>query len=304
MNTRFTKLLALTLTILMLMTCLTGCQELDYRKAVQLYNARQYDKAIDLFYELGDYEDSAQLFTASHYWAAVERMEDGNYKEALPRLLKLGDYEDAAQRVTECNYQLGIQAFEAGSYNEAEHYFEDLADYRLSADYMRQLGWQKVYDYILANGEEAGGSFVITYPLPDREVTFSVDPNAETRISMICTRAKDMGYTFSDHLVLVLPRESTVAAFEAASDFTMAFGDGNIGSVQTGNGEVDLGNYIPGMLLNYDSFNMTVVDNLGQTTTSEDSTSSTMDQTMTDHLVAIMDCFSALQVIAGAEATF
>lgn len=303
MKTRFTRLLVLTLTLCMLMTCLTGCQELDYREAVQLYNARQYDKAIDRFYELGDYEDSAALFTASHYWAAMERMEAGNYAEALPRFLKLGNYEDSAQRVTECRYQLGIQSFEAGNYSEAESYFRDTADYRLTTEYVRQLNWQKIYEYILSCGEDVDGSFVLTYPLPDRTVTFAADTSTAL-IQMNCVREKDMGYTFYDSLTLSLARATTVATFEAINEFTMAFGDGTIGSQQTGSGQVDLSSYIPGMLLNFDSFYMTVTDNFGQVTTTEDSINSTMDQTMADHLVAIMDCFSGLQVVSGTEGIF
>lgn len=304
MRSRFAKLLALTLTLCMLMTCLTGCQELDYREAVQLYNARQYDKAIDRFQELGDYEDSAALFTASHYWAAMERMEDGNYAEALPRFLKLGDYEDSRQRVTECKYQLGIQAFEAGNYTEATHYFQDTADYRLTGEYIRQLNWQKIYEYILANGEESGGCYVVSYPLPDRLVNFVADPSAANEIRMVSNREQDMGYTFADSLTLVFVRETTVATFEAANEFSMAFGDDSIGSQQTASGEVDLAGYAPGMLLTFDNFHMTVTDNHGQTTTSDDSANSTMDQMMADHLVAIMDCFSALQVVSGAEGTY
>ena len=304
MKSRFKKTFALLLTVCMLTTCLTGCQELTYREAVQHYNAGRYDKAIDCFQELGDYEDSAALFTASHYWAAVERMEDGNYAEALPRLIKLGDYEDAPQRVKECNYQLGIEALDAGDYNQAEHYFQDLSDYRLTADYMRQINWQKVYDYILANGEEGGGCFVVSYSLSDRLVNFVAEPAVTNEILMVSSWVKDMGYVFSDSLTLVLPRESTVATFEAASEFTMSYGDGKIGSQQMGTGTVDLGKYVPGMVLSYDSFQITVTDNFGQTTTSDDAASSTMDSAMADHLVAIMDSFSALQVTAGAKAIF
>ena len=136
MRSRICKLLAL---VLLFSVFMTGCDTLDYRKAVQLYNSRRYDEAIELFYELGDYEDSATLFTASHYWAATERMDAGNYAEALPRFLKLGDYKDSTARAIECKYQLGIQAIAEENYSDAEHYFEELGDYRKTADFLLQL---------------------------------------------------------------------------------------------------------------------------------------------------------------------
>lgn len=299
MRSRICKLLALMLFVCLLMT---GCEKLNYRKAVQLYNSRQYDKAIELFHELGDYENSAELFTASHYWAAMERMEAGNYSEALPRFLKLGDYKDSADRAVECKYQLGIQAIAEERYSDAENYFSELGDYRKTADFLRQLELQKLYEYILANGSEGGGCYVMTYSLPDRTVNFIADLAEPTQLRMIATWEKDMGYIFRDSLTLVLGQESTVADFEASSEFTMDFEDGTIGSHQEGSGSIDLRGYVPGMALSYDAFSMTVTDNHGQTTSTDDSVNSTMDEAMADHLVAIMDCFSALEV--AAETTY
>lgn len=304
MKSRVCKLIALVMTVCVLMTALTGCDTLDYRKAVQLYNSRQYEKAADIFYELGDYEDSASLLTASHYWAAMDRMEAGNYSEALPRFLKLGDYRDSADRAIECKYQMGIQAIAEARYSDAENYFSELGDYRKTADYLRQINWQKLYDYILSNGSESDSGCVVTYPLADRTVTFTADPAAPTQIVMASSWEKDMGYVFRDELVLTLECDSTAAAFAASSEFTMVFEDSIIGSSQTGSGTVELRSYTPGMALTYDSFFLTVTDNLGQTTTSDNSVNSSMDEAMAEHLVAIMDCFSTLQEAAGTDYEF
>lgn len=300
MRSRICKLLTL---VLLVSTLMTGCDKLDYRKAVQLYNNRQYDKAIELFHALGDYEDSADLFTDSHYWAAMERMEAGNYAEAWPRFHKLGDYKDSADRAIECKYQMAIDALEAEEYDTAERYFLEAPDYRKTADYLRQLEWQKLYEYILANGTESG-SYVITYPLPDRTVAFMADVAMPTQIQMISSWEKVVGYIFRDSLTLVLERDSTAAAFEASSEFTMDFDGGTIGSQQTGTGTVDLHSYALGTALTYDSFFLSVTDNHGNTTTSEDPVNSSMDAAMADHLAAILDCFSALQVVAETNYIF
>ena len=204
MRSRICKMLVLMLAICLLMT---GCDKLDYRKAVQFYNNRQYDKAIELFHELGDYEDSAQLFTDSHYWAAMERMDAGNYGEALPRFLKLGDYADSTDRAVECKYQLGIQAIAEARYADAENYFRDLGDYRKTADYLRQLELQKLYAYILANGSEGGGCYVMSYALPECTVNFMADVAEPTQIRMIATWEKDMGYIFREIIIVIQKKE-------------------------------------------------------------------------------------------------
>ena len=128
MKTNIRKLTAVFLAVLLLLS-MTGCDSLDYREAVNLYNAQEYEAAGELFYELGDYEDSKQLYTRCQYWIAVELMEKGIYTEALPRFLKLGDYEDSQARAMECKYQRAIAAFDSGNLNEAETFFLDAPDY-------------------------------------------------------------------------------------------------------------------------------------------------------------------------------
>jgi len=304
MKTRICKLLALVMTLCILTTALTGCTTLNYRKAVHLYNARQYDEAIELFYELGNYEDSAELFTASHYWAAMERMEAGNYGEALPRFLKLGDYEDAADRAKECKYQLAIQAFNEDRYGDAENYFNDLSNYRQTQEYLRQLRWQAFYDYIVENGAEGGGCYVFSSQVGDRAVDIMVDMMTPSQITMCASWEKDMGYVFYDSLTLGLERDTTVAAFTADRRFTMAFGEDTIGSQQTGSGTVDLSTYTPGSPLVLSNFDMTVSDNQGNTTNTQDSVNSDMDEAMAANMSAILECLSILLAQAGVESIF
>lgn len=304
MKSRFMKMLATVLTVCMLMCCLTGCEELSYREAVQLYNAQQYERANNIFYELGDYKDSKALFNDSHYWIALELMESGDYGEALPRFLKLGSYKDSADRAVECKYQLAIEAFTAEDYATAENYFLDVSDYRQTPEYLRQLELQKLYAYILANGSEGGGCYVMSYPLPDRTVNILADLVVPNQISMIATWEKDMGYIFRDSLTVVLGRESTVAAFEASSNFTMDFADGTIGSQQTGTGTIDFATYSPGQALVLDRYEMIGTDNLGQDLSSQDPADSSMDDAMANNMTAIWDCLTTLQATAGIGEIF
>ena len=127
---------------------LTGCEELDYRDAVDLYNAGAYEAAVQKFAALGDFEDSAQLETRCYYWIAMKAMEYGRFDAALEQFLALGDYEDCPERVTECRYQLAVAAFDGGDLETAESYFLQSPDYKQTREYCRQITWQKFFDAI------------------------------------------------------------------------------------------------------------------------------------------------------------
>lgn len=302
MKNRISKILVLVLTVCMVMTCLTGCEELRYREAVQRYNARQYDAAIELFHELGDYQDSKALFTASHYWAAMDRMSAGDYSEALPRFVKLGDYEDSAQRAVECKYQLALAAFDAGNYSDAENYFLDNPDYRLTPEYLRQLNWQRFYDYILENGEQTDGGHTLLQQIGDRTVHFTADPAGTLLVS--ASWSKNMGYSFHDDLQLMIPRDSTEAAFTAVSRFTMTMGERQIGSEQTGSGIVDLSAYTPGAALTLDSFSMIGTDNLGNSLDTQELTACTMEDAIARNMSTIWEALPLMLAQASADLFF
>lgn len=295
MKNRFLKMCALMLTLCMLMTCLTGCEELSYREAVQRYNARQYDKAAEMFYELGDYQDSKALFNDSHYWAAMELMEAGDYASAWPRFHKLADYKDSADRAMECKYQMAISAFEAEEYHTAEGYFLESPEYRQTPEYLRQLSWQKFYDYILANGAS------VQQEVGSRTVSFAA---GDGQLTVTAAWSKNMGYTFRDDLQLTIPRESTDAAFTATSSFSMAIGDRQIGTEQTATGTVALTGYTVGQMLIPDTFSLTGTDNLGNPLDSQDPANSTMDDTMAANMAAICEAFPILLAKAGTESFF
>jgi len=291
------KLLALLL-VCTLVLSLTGCDKLDYGKAVDLFNRGKYDAAIDAFYELGDYEDSKELFTLSHYWAAIQRMEAGNYAEALPRFIKLGAYEDSAQRATECAYQMALAEFEAGNFGDAQNYFEKVADYKQSKEYLRRIHWQAFYDGICAADsikKELDGKTFSVFPLQDLEgpqkLVFSVE----------MSESKEQQY--ADFLTFTLTRDSIIADFICGSDFQMEYLDGTIGSSQSGFGQINITNCTPDMPLTMDTFEKTVTDNLGNTTCSTDPADSLMNEAMAENFRDLMTVIPQLLLDAGIELT-
>ena len=298
MISHFRKLIALPL-VLLLTFSLSSCESLRYRDAIDRYNDGNFDAAIEMFYELGDYEDSAELFTRSHYMAAITRMEAGNYEEALPRFIKLGDYEDCPQRVTECRYQLAIAAFEQGDYPQAESEFLEFTDYRKSAEYLRQINWMKFYNYICESGSDAGGCFVISTQQDQRTVNVMVDSAAPNQITLNASWEKDMGYVFRDELAINFTLDSFTANFTADSIFTMDFNGQAIGSTQTAAGQFSITTCTADMTLVPETFSMTVTDNQGKVTNSTDLADATMLEEMQANYAAIMALFP--QIFADSD---
>ena len=150
MKKRFMKAAATVVTLCLLVVSMTGCQALDYRDAIDLYNSGHYAQAAEMFAQLGEFEDSARLETLCYYWIAVDTMQTGDYAAAIPLLEAMNGYEDTADRITECQYQLALQSFEQGDLKTAESYFLLSPDYRQTPEYLRQITWQKFFDAVAA----------------------------------------------------------------------------------------------------------------------------------------------------------
>ena len=280
--------------ICVLLVSMTGCDALDYRDAIDLYNAGQYDEAADLFFELGDFEDSEALFTRSHYWAAVTRMEAGNFSEALPRFIKLGSFEDSAQRATECTYQLAIAAFDVGNFADATNYFAELADYRQTREYLRQINWQVMYDAVeqQAIEKELDGTYF----------RICTDPDTNTLV-LSATASKSEPFLYADILSIMLSRDSTIAVFEAESYFGMDFADGRIGSTQSASGRLDITTCTPQTTLVVEDFTKYVEDNQGNLTESNDPADSLMNDLMAENMSNLMTVIPMLLQETGIELT-
>ena len=278
---------------------MTGCDKLDYRKAIKLYNAGSYEVAADMFYGLEDYEDSKELYTSCQYWIAANLAQQGNYEEALSRFLKLGEYENSAQWVTECKYQLALSAFDEGHFGDAQALFQEIPDYQQAKEYLRQINWQTMFDGICAldeamQAEQNGKSFHIFAPLDDQNaprLVFSVE------------MSKQEDHLYSDFLTITLSRASTVADFTCGSDFQMAYVDSTIGSTQSGSGRIDITTCTPETVLVLDTFEKAVTDNLGNTTTSADPADSLMTEMLAENLSDLLTVIPQLLSDAGITLT-
>ena len=167
-----------------------GCESMDYKKAISLYNEGQYDQAIALFQSLGQYEDStdmvkmcqyakaAKLFSEKKYTEAeviftgLQEYKDSvkmvracrygygaalyaeeEYQQALDIFLDLGTYEKSAQMAIQCRYRLAEKAYESKDYETAKALFTQLQGYQKSNKYLNDIAWELFCAYLTAQTE-------------------------------------------------------------------------------------------------------------------------------------------------------
>lgn len=298
MKTRIIKLITLLL-VCSLLCSLTGCEKLDYREAIDLYNSGRFDEAAEIFAALGDYEDSANMQTLSQYWAALTLADAGKYEEALPRFLKLGAYEDSPQRVIECTYQLAISEFEAGNYTDAQIHFLEVSDYKQTPEYLRRINWQKLFEAVTGVGEEG----IYTGTSEGMELQITAKAGELDQLTFFVSHEKDMGYAFYDDLALTLTRDSLIADFTAKSTFTMDSLGQEVGTTQIASGKVDISTCTADTVLKVDTFQMTGTDNLGNAISTEDPADMLMGGDMAENLRNLLAVTPALLNNAGITLT-
>ena len=111
---------------------LTGCgEQKKYEAAAALYDSGQWEEARAAFEELAglEYEDAADRVTACDYAIAKETMEAEEYEKAEELFEELGDYGDSADLVTECRYKRALGLYEAEDYEAADKIFSGMKDY-------------------------------------------------------------------------------------------------------------------------------------------------------------------------------
>lgn len=96
---------------------------LRYRAAVQAQLSGDYDRAMKLYAELGDYKDSAQRAADSVIEKAVDQINKGGYEDALTVLEAQEGYEEEKAK---CYYSLAVLAHNEGNLDKAWAYIEKL----------------------------------------------------------------------------------------------------------------------------------------------------------------------------------
>ncbi len=150
--------------VLVLCLSLAGCNSSQYKDATSLYEAGEYEDAMALFQELGDYEDSAKMVKHCKYDRATELFDDENYEDARTIFDELDTYQDSDDMVKLCDYNIATLLLEDDSYAEAKAIFEELDDYKDSADLCLECDYRSAEASFAAEDYETAISIYSTIP--------------------------------------------------------------------------------------------------------------------------------------------
>ena len=167
---RKNKRLTVAFVLVVLIACVVGWVVVTrvipnnkYQRAVALRENGQYDEAIAVFAELGDYSDAAQQLSETRYQQATNLRAFGKYDEAIALFAELGNYYDAAAQVTETKYQKATNLNAFGKYDEAYAIYVTLTGYK---DVDKQLAEDDNMIAAARDAKFAVGNYVTfgTYP--------------------------------------------------------------------------------------------------------------------------------------------
>lgn len=105
-----------------------------YANAVRLYEFADYEKAYDIFCELGSYSDSESMANECMYKQAQCDLTNEKYESAYDIFDKLGTYADSADMAKKAKYEYGKLCLEAYDYDAAYEIFSFLNDYSNSKE--------------------------------------------------------------------------------------------------------------------------------------------------------------------------
>ncbi len=131
---------------------LTGCDSLDYRKAIGEQEAGNYSSAIDIFSKLGEYKDSEERSRQCNYMLAQQEMSQGNYAEAMEIFENLGDYDDSISIQKQCAFDYGKALFDACDFANAREQFKKADQTEEVEKYLRVSAWEMLRTYVENSG--------------------------------------------------------------------------------------------------------------------------------------------------------
>lgn len=150
----------------------------QYKEAIALMEAEDYQGAAEIFEALQDHNDSPrqleickeEIQKQNRYQSALQKMESGEYDSAIVIFERLGTYKDSATQLLEAQYRAACAGKELGSYDSAITSFEALGDYKDSMLQLRacvyqttEVGGLYTFGQYELDGDESNGKESIVW---------------------------------------------------------------------------------------------------------------------------------------------
>ena len=119
-----------------------------YNNALSLVEQGQYDQAISIFNDLGDYKDSKDQLIETRYLKGCSLLSGGYYSEAISTFEKLGDYKDSFTNMQEATYKTALRFKQQKRYDEAIAVFNTIIDYKDASEQITLTEQDKKNDSI------------------------------------------------------------------------------------------------------------------------------------------------------------
>ncbi len=123
--------------------------ETKYNSALELIESKNYTEAIEIFTELGEYQDSQEKIKECKYQNALLLIDAEDYTEAKALLEELKGYNsDVQTKIQICDYSIAKHYLEKGKYDKAQELFTALKDYGDSKEMIKECSYKKALSLI------------------------------------------------------------------------------------------------------------------------------------------------------------
>ena len=127
--------------------CVRRKNDENYKEAKRHIKNKNYNEAMLILEELGEYMDAKiiledvqnKAFVKSTYEEGNQYLEDKNYLKAIEKYESVIEYEDSLTKMKEACYCLALQYMSNKTYDKAKEYFIKANDYKDSMLYLSKL---------------------------------------------------------------------------------------------------------------------------------------------------------------------
>lgn len=156
---------------------LTACDGSNYKKATELYNNGQYAEAAEIFTELGDYEDSADMVLACQYGEAKALYEAGNYEGALGKFEGIREYENSAEYIAKAEHEIMVMTYAdvLEQLEENDWYYNGGTDNKLNRISFSGTDVTISYVFFDGNGKHEGEDITVPFEIDDSSIAMTLE---------------------------------------------------------------------------------------------------------------------------------